>query len=88
MVIFYYNNSINVISGYNELLLVSKIGHEFEVNRDFCKEKVVALHRFGAPVGYKKGGCWLQVAGSCSSQVQINVKFLGGSPGWLLLAGG
>ena len=24
----------------------------------------------------------------CSSQVQINVKCLGGFPGWLLLAGG
>ena len=39
-------------------------------------------------MGHKKGGCWLQVAGGCSSQVQINVKCLGGSPGWLLLAGG
>ena len=49
---------------------------------------MVALHRFRAPVGHKKGCCWLQVAGGCSSQVQINVKCLGGSPGWLLLAGG
>ena len=39
-------------------------------------------------VDSKKGGCWLQVAGGCSSQVQINVKCLGGSPRWLLFAGG
>ena len=53
----------------------------------FWKERVVTLRRFRAPVGHKKGGCWLQVAGGCSSQVQINVKCLSGSPGWLLLAG-
>ena len=46
---------------------------------------MVVLHRFRAPVEHKNGGCWLQVAGGCSSQVQINVKCLGGSPGWLLL---
>ena len=34
---------------------------------------VVALRRFRAPMGHKKGGCWLQVAGGCCSQVQINV---------------
>ena len=45
----------------------------------FCKERVV---------GQKKGGCWLQIAVGCSAQVQINVKCLGGSPGWWLLAGG
>ena len=49
---------------------------------------MVALRRFRAPVVHKKGGCWLQVAGGCSSQVQINVKCLGGFPGWLLLVGG
>ena len=37
---------------------------------------MVALHRFRAPVGHKKGGCWLQVGGGCSSQVQINVNSL------------
>ena len=51
-------------------------------------EGVVALRRFRAPVVHKKGGCWLQVSGGCSSQVQINVKCLGGFPGWLLLTGG
>ena len=54
----------------------------------FWMEGVVALRRFRAPVVHKKGGCRLQVAGGCSSQVQINVKCLGGFPGWLLLAGG
>ena len=54
----------------------------------FGMEGVVALCRFRAPVVHKKGGCWLQVAGGCSSQVQINAKCLGGFPGWLLLAGG
>ena len=49
---------------------------------------MVALCRFRAPVVHKKVGCWLQVAGGCSSQAQINVKCLGGFPGWLLLAGG
>ena len=49
---------------------------------------MVALDRFRAPVGHKKGGCWLQVVGGCSLQVQINIKCLGGSPGWLLFAGG
>ena len=39
---------------------------------------MVALHRFRALLGHRKGGCWLQVAGGCSSQVQINVKCLGG----------
>ena len=50
--------------------------------------RVGALCRFRAPVVHKKSGCWLQVAGGCSSQVQINVKCLGGFPVWLLLAGG
>ena len=54
----------------------------------FLDGRGVALRRFRAPVVHKKGGCWLQVAGGCSSQVQINVKCLGGFPGWLLLAGG
>ena len=49
---------------------------------------MVILRRFRAPIGHKKGSCWLQVAGGCSLQVQINVKCLGGSLGWLLLAGG
>ena len=51
-------------------------------------EGVVALRRFRALVVHKKGCCWLQVAGGCSLQVQINVKCLGGFPGWLLLADG
>ena len=48
---------------------------------------MIALRRFRALFGHK-GGCWLQVAGGCSSQVNMNVKCLGGSPGWLLLACG
>ena len=35
-----------------------------------------------------KTGCWLQVAGGCSSQVQINVKCYGRFERWLLFAGG
>ena len=31
---------------------------------------------------------YISCTGGCSSQVQINVKCLVGSPGWLLLAGG
>ena len=49
---------------------------------------MVALRRFIALLGHEKGGCWLQVAGGCSSQVQINVKCHGGLQGWLLFAGG
>ena len=49
---------------------------------------MVALRRFRALLGHEKGGCWLQVAGGCSLQVQINVKCHSGFQGWLLFTGG
>ena len=49
---------------------------------------MVALRRFRALLGNEKGGCWLQVAGGCSSQVEINVKCHGGFQGLLIFAGG
>ena len=74
----------------NELLLVSKKYHKifkytgiffYMEGQSGCSSQVQgSLGRCF--------GCWLQVAGGCSSQVQINVKCLGGSPGWLHLAGG
>ena len=49
---------------------------------------VVALWRFRAPVGHKRvvASCRVQVV--ALRRVPMNVKFIGGSPGWLLLAGG
>ena len=78
---------MNIASRCSELLLAKYI-MSLKYTGLFFKERVVALRRFRAPMAHKKGGCWLQVAGGCSSQVQINVKCLGGSPGWLLLASG
>ena len=57
------------------------------VHWDFLKDRVVALHRVGALLGHKKGGFWLQVAGACSLQVQINVNVMGSFRGGCLGGG-